>query len=79
MKTFHPRNSVYVPASHPHPLNTQYKVSIGVEMWGCNPVEVIKIQMVYDGKVEGRKSPSYPASTDDFKNVNDAIVSLINK
>jgi len=76
MKTFHPRNSVYVPASAPHPSNTQYKVSIGVEMWGCDPVEVIKIQMVYDGKVEGRKSPSYPINTKDWLNVHEAIISL---
>lgn len=67
-KTFFPHKSVYVSASPPHPENTQYKISTGLEDWGDDVVhEVIKIQMVYDGAVSGRRSPSYPIGTDDFQ------------
>lgn len=34
---------------------------------------VVKVQMVANGKVQGRKSPSYPLGTDDFKRVAEAI------
>ena len=29
-------------------------------MWAAEPVEVLKVQMAYDGQVAGRKSPSFP-------------------
>ena len=73
MKTFHPQKYVYLPASSPHPRNTEYKVSIGIELWDDYPAHVIKVQMVYNGKVEGRKSPSFPIGTDDFQRVSKAI------
>lgn len=79
MKTFHPTSTILIPASSPHPPKTEYKVSIGVEFWNDTPNNVIKVQMVYDGKVEGRKSPSYPVGTDDFLRVNDAIGNLTAK
>lgn len=65
-KTFFPIKSYYIDASFPHPLNTKYKISYGTEMWDSIPVEVIKIQMVYEGKVSGRKAPSFPKNTNDF-------------
>lgn len=76
MKTFYPEKSITIKASAPHPENTKYKVSIGKEEWGnaCNPV--VKVQMMYDGKIAGRKSPSYPAGTDDYKRVYEAIQRL---
>lgn len=77
MKVFHPQKAEFVKASPPHPDNTEYKVSLGTEFWDSTPVSVVKIQMVYDGKVEGRKSPSYPVGTDDFFRVNDAVNKLI--
>lgn len=65
-----------VPASHPHPPNTEYKVSIGEEIWGNSPHKVIKVQMVYDGEIAGRRSPSYPLGTDDFERVLEAVNEL---
>ena len=72
-----PQKSEMVPASKPHPDGTCYKVSIGTEFWDAYPATVIKIQMAYDGKVEGRKSPSYPIGTDDFERVNEAVNKLL--
>ncbi len=78
-KTFFPNDiqTVYVNASNPHPENTQYKISIGLEHWENINHEVVKIQMVYDGKVSGRKSPSYPIGTDDFQRVMIKVNELI--
>lgn len=62
------------------PAHAQYKVSIGHEDWdeGNFPF-VYKIQMVYDGKISGRRSPSYPVGTDDFENITKAIEKLKQK
>ncbi len=70
-KTFFPRadKTAFISASTPHPENTQYKISIGLETWGDKNHEVVKIQMVYDGEVAGRRSPSFPLGTDDFQRV----------
>lgn len=67
--TYHPIKSVYVKASPPHPVGTEYKISVGLEEWGEEKVLVSKIQMVFEGKVLGRKSPSYPLGTVDYKEV----------
>lgn len=78
MRTFYPRNTVIIPASAPHPYNTEYKISVGDEEWeGGVFHSVIKVQMMYDGKVAGRRSPSYPIESDDYNRVFDAIQSLI--
>lgn len=76
-RTFYPRNSKVIPASAPHPDGTEYKISIGDEDWDGVFETVIKVQMVYDGKVAGRKSPSYPIGTEDWKRVATAIEELI--
>ncbi|MYL21644.1 hypothetical protein GLW04_17195 [Halobacillus litoralis] len=68
-KTFFPKMFIMVPASKPHPPNTEYKVSIGEEIWNDNRNPVLKVQMVYDGEIAGRRSPSYPVGTDDFQRV----------
>lgn len=77
MKTFYPSKCTYIDASAPHPPKTQYKISVGVEVWDGMPVQVTKIQMVYDGKVEGRKSPSYPTQSNDFARVCEEAQKLI--
>lgn len=77
MKTFHPIQSVLINASSPHPLNTQYRVSVGNEFFDNVPQKVIMVQMVYNGKVEGRKSPAYPAGSDDFVRVSQAAAELL--
>ena len=64
-------------ASAPHPPKTQYKISIGTEVWDGTPIQVTKVQMVYDGKVEGRKSPSYPTKSNDFERVCEEAEKLI--
>ena len=70
---FYPKRSVFVPASKPHADNTQYKVSIGEEDWDGELQTVIKVQMVYGGKIAGRKSPSYPYGSTDAERVSAAI------
>lgn len=79
MKTFYPRTYTDVPASYPHPENTAYRVSIGDEEWNGTFVQVVKVQMVYDGNVAGRKSPSYPLGTDDWERVSEEIAKLTEK
>ena len=83
-KVFTAIDSVFVDASAPpHPPNTQYKISIGYEDWGTpNPVKVLKIQMVYGGKIAGRRSPSYPMdgnSEHDYLKVRKATDDLLRK
>lgn len=70
-KTFFPHSNreISVPASKPHPDGTEYRISTGLETWDNGNHEVVKIQMVYNGKVAGRRSPSYPVGTDDFSRV----------
>ncbi|WP_367566871.1 hypothetical protein [Lacrimispora sp.] len=77
-RVFYPRRSVFVNASAPHPKGTQYKVSLGDEEWEGIFHNVIKVQMIYDGKVAGRKSPSYPIDTEDAVRVHEAIQVLMN-
>ncbi|MGR5061125.1 hypothetical protein ACPV3O_22980 [Vibrio rotiferianus] len=78
-KTFFPHADkvAYVDASAPHPENTQYKISIGTEVWDDENHEVVKIQMVYDGAIAGRRSPSYPLGTDDYQRVNTKLQELV--
>lgn len=80
-KTFFPNDSqtCYIDASSPHPENTQYKIAIGLERWGDRNHEVVKVQMVYDCKIAGRRSPSYPIGTDDYKRVSEAVNNLLTK
>ena len=75
-RTFFPELSESIPASHPHPPKTFYKVSVGLEAWGNKYTSVVKVQMVYDGQVSGRKSPSYPLDSDDVKRVADVAKKL---
>ncbi len=75
-KTFFPHKSVFIPASPPHPENTQYKISTGLEHWEGENHEILKVQMVYDGAVAGRRSPSYPIGTDDFERVTKELQKL---
>lgn len=77
-QTFFPSKSIRVKASPPHE-DAEYVVSVGTEMWGATPQQVIKIQMAYEGKISGRRSPSYPVECDDYERVNDAIKDLLGK
>jgi 2,4-dienoyl-CoA reductase-like NADH-dependent reductase (Old Yellow Enzyme family) len=77
-ETFFPQLSENVPASPPHPPGTNYKISIGLEEWKQNYVPVIKIQMVYNGKIS-EQSPSFPLGTDDHQEVNKAVIELLKR
>ncbi|MCZ0754405.1 hypothetical protein [Anoxybacillus sp. J5B_2022] len=68
-QVFSPRRAIYIPASGGHPKNTEYRVAWGFEQWGESPVAVTKVQMVYNGRVAGMLSPSYPDDTLDEKAV----------
>jgi hypothetical protein len=74
--TFKPRVEELVKASPPHPPDTYYRVAIGREAWGGESREVEKVQMVYGGRVAGRKAPSYPADRDDAERVFQALERL---
>lgn len=73
VQVYHPHRVIYVKASSPHPPNTEYRVSWGYENWSNTKVPVTKIQMVYNGRVNGRISPSYPDGTIDQENINHAL------
>lgn len=70
---FTPHIEEFVAASPPHPSNSFYRVAIGSEDWDGLQVAVEKVQMVYAGKVAGRKAPSYPADSDDADLVRQAL------
>lgn len=69
---FQPHRTIYVRASKPHPDRTQYRVAFGYEDWGTQ-VPITKVQMVYNEKVAGRISPSFPHGSDDEDNVIEAL------
>jgi len=80
-KVFFPRDFSMVPATcQPtqggHPPNTAYKVSFGDEDWNGIYAKVYKVQMVYDGEISGRRSPS---GTDDYLRVHEAMMILYNR
>ncbi|MBN6185653.1 hypothetical protein JQN58_01480 [Aneurinibacillus sp. BA2021] len=67
-KVFDARRAIFIPATGGHPANTEYRVAWGYEQWGT-AVAVTKVQMVYENKVAGRLSPSYPDGTLDERAV----------
>ena len=76
-RKFYPRTTKYITASDPHAEGTEYKVSVGDEEWGDGTFRsVVKVQMVYDGKVAGRMSPSYPVESQDWLLVQSAIAEV---
>lgn len=57
-----------------HPENTEYKVSIGYENNnGDSNCLVYKVQICYDGKIAGRRSPSFPILSSDWDEVKTAM------
>lgn len=77
-KVYFPLRFIDVPASPPHEGDPAYRVSVGIEHWadGAPPENVYKIQMVYGGRVAGRKSPSFPEGSDDIERVYQAMADL---
>lgn len=85
VKVFHPHPALieFVPATcgkNAHPEGTQYRVAIGMELWGATNAQVLKVQLVDgDGMVLGRRSPSFPLGSDDFARVERAVKRLLRK
>lgn len=76
-KVYYPLRYLDVPASPPHEGNPAYRVSFGIEHWADGSAQhVYKIQMMYDGVVAGRKSPSFPEGTDDLERVLQALAEI---
>ena len=75
-KTYFPNSekTIRIVASEPHPTGTKYKISMGLEIWGGGDGhKVLKVQMEYNNIVSGRRSPSFPIGTDDYKRVMEAV------
>jgi 2,4-dienoyl-CoA reductase-like NADH-dependent reductase (Old Yellow Enzyme family) len=75
-ETFFPQVSKTVQASTPHPPDTAYLISIGLEQWESGFIPVAKIQMVHEGKIMDR-GPSFPLGSEDHQKVNKAICELL--
>jgi 2,4-dienoyl-CoA reductase-like NADH-dependent reductase (Old Yellow Enzyme family) len=76
VESFFPQISKTVPASSPHPPGTEYQISIGLERWEANFIPVIKIQLIYEGKMVDRE-PSFPLSSEDPQKVTKAVSELL--
>ena len=76
VESFFPQVSKTVPASPPHPPETGYQISIGLEQWDASFIPVVKIQMVHEGNILNR-GPSFPLGSVDHQNVNKAISELL--
>ena len=70
-RIFEPITWGYVDAEKTHGKGAEYYVAIGNEHWNVekNPILVFKIQMSYDRRRSGRKSPSFPLDSDDWNRV----------
>ena len=77
-KKFFPKKSTLVDATREdHPTVVQYRVGFGTEEWLDGHFrDVYKVQMVYNGVVNGRQAPSYPPRTDDYDRVTEAMAAL---
>ena len=59
-------------------ITVNYKISVGDIEWDGGVFHsVVKVKMMYDGKIAGRKSPSYPIDSDDYIRVCEAIQKLV--
>lgn len=66
-----------IAASHPHPAGSEYVISVGIEDWNGESIMVTKIRMAYNGRIQGRKAPSYPIGTSDFERVSEEVHKLL--
>lgn len=76
MRSFHPLLYRDIPASPPHPDGSHYRVAIGIEYWPEGPQQVEKVQMVQNGRVLGRRPPSFPTGSDDFSRISATLQEL---
>ncbi len=77
-ETFFPQMTETIPASHPHPPNTNYRISIGLEQTSTGFLPVVKVEMECNGKMLGHP-PYFPLGSDDYERVNNTIEELLVK
>nr|WP_172685257.1 hypothetical protein [Bacillaceae bacterium JMAK1] len=75
---YYPQDFILVPASHPYPKDTFYKVSLGQQKIDAYFHEVVKIEMVFNGAVGrgGKVNAAFPCHGNDLKKVLEAINDL---
>ncbi|WP_035389540.1 hypothetical protein [Bacillus sp. UNC125MFCrub1.1] len=80
-KKFFPTDWVTIKATRENTTKTiEYKASVGMEEWKDGVHQrVYKVQMVIDGKINGRQAPSFPSDTDDLERVYEALLGLKKK
>jgi 2,4-dienoyl-CoA reductase-like NADH-dependent reductase (Old Yellow Enzyme family) len=76
--TFFPQLTETIPASPPHPLGTNYRVSVGLEQVDAGFYPVVKVETEHNGKVLERV-PYFPFGTDDHERINVLIAKLLAK
>jgi 2,4-dienoyl-CoA reductase-like NADH-dependent reductase (Old Yellow Enzyme family) len=77
-ETFFPQLTETIPASPPHPPDTNYRISIGLEQIDAEFSPVVKVEMEHNGKVFGQ-TPYFPLGSDDYERVSSAIAELLSK
>lgn len=65
-----------ISAEKTHGPGMEYVVSSGIENWNGVEKRVHKVQMSYNGFIQGRKCPSYPTDSDDLLLVMEALKKL---
>jgi tRNA-dihydrouridine synthase len=77
-ETFFPQMMETIPASPPHPPNTNYRIAFGLEQVAVGFSPVVKIEMEYSGKVLS-DPPYYPVDSDDYERVSSTIEEMLLK
>ena len=74
-ETFYPQLTETVAASPPHPPDTNYRISIGLELVDVRFLPVVKIVMERYGQIL-EQIPYFPLASDDYKRINQVIAEL---
>jgi len=77
-ETFFPQLTETIPASPPHPPDTNYRISIGLEQIAVEFSPVVKVEMECNGKIL-IQTPYFPLGSDDYRKVSRTIAKLIEK
>ncbi len=71
-KTFFPQLTETIPASPPHPPGSCYRIAIGLEHANGLFSPVVKIEMVFNGRIL-EQVPYFPLASGDYERVNSVI------
>ena len=77
-ETFFPQLTEILTASPPHPPNTNYRISLGLEQVAQGFSSVVKIQLEHNGKTL-QQAPYFPLGSDDYARVSSTIEELLAK